>query len=441
MTFVALTFFVAVVNLGIGYGLAVFLGLGPPTLLDAWDALTARRPGADAAADEALVERLAARGIEALADDLADDAEDIEPFDEPYDDDAAELFHPDDPENWDLNEKYVETSILKLNIAMLKSGARTQEIDTRLRAAVGRSDADTIRRCLADLREDCETYLQQQREAAEKFTARIGELGELRSLGEEIEMANLEQSAQIETTLSNLRHMDFESDLEAANHRLLEEIHNLRTARHRLRDNQEAAFLAVARYEGRLDAVEKQLLNDPLTRLRNRIGLETALQEWWKQGRHQSRQITGLLVDLDAFGKVNEKHGSLVADRLLAQLATLVHKAFAPGDLVGRFGGGSFLAMTTGAGPRAATKNAELLRQSVEKTVFRHGEERIRVTVTGALTEAKPDDSDEGFLKRLADALREAKHAGRNHLFFHDGRKAEPVEAPNLGAKETEVVI
>ena len=54
----------------------------------------------------------------------------IEPFDEPYDDDAAELMNPSMPEQWDLNEKYVETSILRLNIAMIKSGVRATEIDT-----------------------------------------------------------------------------------------------------------------------------------------------------------------------------------------------------------------------------------------------------------------------------------------------------------------------
>ena len=57
---------------------------------------------------------------------------DIEAYD---DEDAGDrgvagLLHPNAPENWDLNEKYVETSLLKLNIAMIKSGVRATEIDT-----------------------------------------------------------------------------------------------------------------------------------------------------------------------------------------------------------------------------------------------------------------------------------------------------------------------
>ncbi len=441
MTLFVLTFLIAVLNLGVGYALAVFLGFGPPTLLDAWDALTAPRRGMDAAEREEWVRQAAAQPLDALIDDLAEDEDLFEPCDQPYDDEVAELLNPDDPENWDLNEKYVETSILKLNVAMMKSGARSTEIDARLRAVQGHSDAETIRRCLEDLRQDCEIYLEQQRDAAEKFAARISELGELRSLGEDIEMANLEQAAQIETTLSNLRHMDFESDLEAANHRLLEEIHNLRVARHRLRDNQEAAFLAVARYEDRLEAIERQLCNDPLTRLRNRIGLETTLAEWWKQGRQKSRQMTAVLLDIDAFGKINEKHGPRVGDRVLLHLAEYLKKASGQADLVARFAGESFLVMMVDVGPRAATKNAEQLRQSVEKLVFRHGEERTRLTLTAAVTEVQPGESDHDVLVRVTDTLRQARRAGRNLTFFHDGTKAEAVEAPRLGAKEAEILI
>ena len=158
------------------------------------------------------------------ADDLS-----IQPFEEPYDDDVAELMSPTMPEQWDLNEKYVETSILRLNIAMIKSGIRATEIDTRLRTCRGHSDHETIETCLRLLREDCISYLAEQSEAAEKFSARISELGELSSLGEEIEMTNLEQSAQVETTINNLEYMDFRSDPEAANQRLLEEIKNLRS--------------------------------------------------------------------------------------------------------------------------------------------------------------------------------------------------------------------
>ena len=59
----------------------------------------------------------------------------------------------------------------------------------------------------------------------------------------------MEQAAQIETTLSNLNMLDVDSDPPAAHFRLLEELGNLREARHKLRDHQDVALLTIAQYE------------------------------------------------------------------------------------------------------------------------------------------------------------------------------------------------
>lgn len=444
---VFLIFAIAVLNLGLGFALAVHLGYGPPGILELWVALSAGGSRAEEERIEQVVQELASVQVECLLDDDPDDEPDMDFDIEAYDDDdaagggVAGLFHPNTPENWDLNEKYVETSLLKLNIAMIKSGVRATAIDAELRAVQGKSDRQTIHGCYERLLEDCESYLVEQSEAAEKFSGRIGELGELSSLGDEIERANLEQSAQVETTLSNLRHMDFESDLETANQRLLEEIGHLRVARHKLRDNQEVAFLAIAKYENRMEKIEKQLYNDPLTNLRNRIGLEATIWEWWQKGWPKSRQMNAVLFDLDAFGSVNEHHGSLVGDRILHHFASLIQKTIGEADLASRFAGQRFLALVMDVGPRTATKMAEFIRQTLKKTSFLSAQEEIHLTVGAGYTEVAPDDSIEQVVKRLEDALKKAKQTGPNCAFFHNGKETEAVDSPNLGAKPSEIRI
>ncbi len=464
MSAIVLTLVVGVFNLFLGYVVAVRLGYGPPSLLDSWEVLRSyrprnpanrtdrRQPAAAAAPAEAIGGQQASASIEELLDEP-----DEEPFDEPLtgpceppdeepyldleDERTFEEANPEGLEIWDLNEKFVETSVLKLNIAMMRSGAKNAQIDARLRAVQGRSDRETIQRCLAELLEDCRTYLAEQEEAAGRFRRRIGELGELSALGEQIEMASLQQAAQIETTINNLQFMDFESDLEAANRRLLDEIRNLRVARHKLRDDQEKAFLVIARYEHRIEKIESRLFNDPLTKLRNRVGLENALWQWWQQGRHRSRPMSAVLFDLDGFGRLNEEHGPTIGDRILAQLAQYLEQAVGEADLVGRFAGQRFLVMMLDAGPRAATKSAELIRQSVEKFTFRHGDEEIGVTMTAAITEVTPEDTHEALFARLEKALWRAKQAGPNHAVFHDGQQADLIESPNLGATSLEISI
>jgi diguanylate cyclase (GGDEF)-like protein len=449
---VELTFIIAVVNIGLGFALASYLGYGPPGFAEALASLGRYRPRFllrglprrhfNSPSSSALPESMIPSGLEELFD-AGDAGEfDLEPCDEPYDADAAELMNPTTPEAWDLNEKYVETSILRLNIAMIKSGVRAAEIDCRLRACRGKSDHETIETCMRLLREDCVSYLAEQSEAARKFRERIGELGELSSLGEQIEMGNLEQSAQVETTLNNLEYMDFSADPEEGNRRLIEEIKNLGTVRHHLRDQQEAAFLAIARCENRIEKIEKQLFADPLTKLPNRIGLETELHAWWKQGRHKTRAMSAVLLDMDKFNVVNENYGPLLGDRIIYQLGQIMKSAIGEADLLGRFSGHQFLAVLLDVGPRAALKTVERIRQIIEKTTFLHEAEKIKITVGGAITEIKPDDEDfMAVLDRLEKTMKTVKESGPNRTFLNDGPGAEPVESPNFGAEANEIVI
>jgi diguanylate cyclase (GGDEF)-like protein len=190
-----------------------------------------------------------------------------------------------------------------------------------------------------------------------------------------------------------------------------------------------------------LDKIEKQLFNDPLTKLRNRIGLETTLWQWWQEGRHQSRSMTAALVDLDGFDWVNRRHGSLAGDRILYQLAQVLRKHTGEADLVGRFAGERFLILIVDVGPRAATKNVEFVRQSIERITFLYGEEEIRVTAGGGITEVAPDDTHETLFARMEQALAQAKQAGPNRSCFHNGEEVELVESPSLGAEYVEIPI
>jgi len=442
---VLLTLVIGILNVCLGYAVAVALGYGPPGLMQAWDSLT-RDPARELEAEfDGMVEEMPNLTAEAMLDDSPEESTEIDPYDEPYDDDAFEFSQVamDNPEHWDLNEKYVETSILKLNIAMMKSGQRCTELDTRLRACQGHADAQTIAECLQLLREDCEQYLAEQTENAERFRERISELGELSALGDEIEMANLDQAAQVETTLNNLEYMDFESDPEAANRRLIEEISNLRAARHRMRDNQEIAFLAVARYEDRVDKIEKQLFIDPLTKLRNRVGLEVQLGEWWKQGRAGQRQMCAALFDLDEFGAINEKHGSAIGDRVLYELAQFLLRNVGKADTVARYAGQRFFVLMLDVGPRQAMKTAEVARQQIQQIAFTRPEGTIELTTCMGMTDVKPDDSYTDVFNRLEAALDHAKKRGPNEGSHQpsDADEPESTESPNFGCEPMEIFV
>jgi diguanylate cyclase (GGDEF)-like protein len=438
-----LTVVFAIVNICLGFALAVYLGSGLVGFQEFRGAIKGSRMR--------VASESTTPSVDLQSGAAAGSAAKISPHSQPVqtapvavklkDGDVAELPESDSPADWDLDEKYVETSILRLNVAMLKSDSRANRIDEKLRACHGRSDPKLIEACVQLLREDCMAYLSEQKEAAEKFHNRIDEFGALNKLAEEIEMANLEQSAQMETTINNLQFMDLHTDPEAANSRLMEEIKNLGAARHKLRDNHEAAFLTVARHAHRLNQVEKRLFSDPLTGLYNRIGLETTLSDWWDHKQHKQRNMIAALYDINGFGAVNHKFGLAAGDRILRHVARFLQTSVGKDDLLGRCAGQQFLAVLLDVNSGVALKNIDLWRQSMEKFVFLRENEPIRVTFSGAVAAVDPSQAYHEVLQRLEIILQEAKQAGPGRVFFHNGTNAAPLETHDLRLEDTHIVI
>lgn len=378
-----------------------------------------------------------------LADLLLDDSDDlvrVAPLQELFDEDLVSALSEHGTESWLMSEKHVETSILKLNVVMMKSGRFSAELDSRLRGMLGAVSESFAKKSLNELRDDCKNYLEAQAEVTEKIQKRLTEFGELAYLAEEIELANMEQSAQIETTMSNLDHLDL-SNPEMAAQKLIKELSKLRTARHRLRDQQERAFLTVARYEHRMETINNQLFLDEGTGLRGRIGIEATLYDWWKQKRHQSRQICCALVDFVDFSRINDEYGITVGDKVIKYFGGCLEKNFTVHDLTGIYGGNCFFIATVNMGLRKTLTEVEKVRQQLERTQFilKGGEQQFILNATCSLTEVLPSQLDTEVLKILEKVLQTAKSSGGNQTFFWDGSslnpEAEKVSSPDFGTE------
>jgi diguanylate cyclase (GGDEF)-like protein len=151
--------------------------------------------------------------------------------------------------------------------------------------------------------------------------------------------------------------------------------------------------------------------------------------------------MAAALFDLDQFGKINESHGPLMGDRILFQVAQVFQEIAGQTDLVARFSGQRFLMLMVNSGPRAATKQAELARLSIDRISFRHGKEAIHLTASAGLTVLSPEDSMETLFARLEATVAWAKGAGPNLGAFHDGKVTEPISLPNLKAEYREITL
>jgi len=131
-----------------------------------------------------------------------------------------------------------------------------------------------------------------------------------------------------------------------------------------------------------------------------------------------------LFIDLDHFKTVNDTYGHSVGDRLLTEVATLLHKGLRQEDLLARYGGEEFAILVHGVDIAGAASLAERLRRSVAEhrpsTVPKAG---FRQTVSVGLAGFPYQGiQDARTLMAAADAaMYTAKKRGRNRVVKYEG--------------------
>jgi diguanylate cyclase (GGDEF)-like protein len=132
-------------------------------------------------------------------------------------------------------------------------------------------------------------------------------------------------------------------------------------------------------------------------------------------GRHRS-PLALLLFDLDHFKLVNDTHGHLAGDRVLAEFSGFVLESIRNEDVFARYGGEEFAILCRLIGASDAMRFADRLRRGVESLSIEHEGSRIPITASigvACLPDLTVDTANELLL--AADrALYQAKELGRN---------------------------
>jgi diguanylate cyclase (GGDEF)-like protein len=174
--------------------------------------------------------------------------------------------------------------------------------------------------------------------------------------------------------------------------------------------------------------------HDALTGLANRgVILETLNHEHSRQ-RREGSSFGVILMDIDHFKEVNDRHGHLTGDTVLREMASTLKESVRPYDTVGRYGGEEFLIVVPEAEAQITLGIAERIRKAVESRGIVSGEHNIHVTGSfGVAASAGPETIGPQALLRLADeALYRAKGNGRNRCeVAHDVNPTNPVPLPS----------
>jgi diguanylate cyclase len=166
--------------------------------------------------------------------------------------------------------------------------------------------------------------------------------------------------------------------------------------------------------------IELDNARDSLTRLLNRRFIHTVLsREIALQKRAGAIGFAVLILDLDHFKSVNDRHGHAAGDMALQKVAALMTESVRPSDFVFRYGGEEMLLILVEADAATATKVAEEIRHKVAQAqILAPNGEHLALTVSigGAL--AKGNIDYESVIAEADKALYQAKHAGRNRVMM-----------------------
>jgi len=174
---------------------------------------------------------------------------------------------------------------------------------------------------------------------------------------------------------------------------------------------------AIAALRDKNRQLEEQSRRDPLTGIWNRRVFEDRLNAEFERFRRYKTPFSILFFDIDHFKNINDTFGHSAGDRALKGIATHTRRILRKVDVFARYGGEEFVVILYETGVSQAVAVAEKLRRLIEGAEFKYRNQRVPMTVSIGVTEARETDGDAGEIIRRADGhLYRAKQAGRNRV-------------------------
>ena len=208
---------------------------------------------------------------------------------------------------------------------------------------------------------------------------------------------------------------DFETILKRANEALVDMT---------LRTQQQATVLerqasAAQHLEQQNQVLKKHATTDVLTGLANRTYFDAFIQKQFGATTASGKALSVLMLDVDKFKVVNDKHGHATGDQVLKTLGRILAASAKEGDLAARYGGEEMVLVLPGATRQAAAATAEVLRKAIAARPIDCGNGlALPITASVGVATLEPGATpfrEPAHLLKAADlALYAAKSAGRN---------------------------
>jgi diguanylate cyclase len=205
--------------------------------------------------------------------------------------------------------------------------------------------------------------------------------------------------------------------------KIMAETKKVQTRIHDSRNDFLAARVEVDAAHGKIQQLEYELvqmgekvLEDHLTGILNRRGLDSAFTRESSRAERLQKPLSLAILDIDNFKLLNDTHGHKVGDDVLVYLVKAIQETMRPDDIVTRFGGEEFVILL----PDTSSEQAELVvtrvRRNLTKRLFLHENKRLLITFSAGVAQWRSGELQENLVVRADDALYRAKKNGKNQV-------------------------
>lgn len=224
----------------------------------------------------------------------------------------------------------------------------------------------------------------------------------------------LEGAVRTGSTERRLRVLSLSRDLEKT--RAEAEIHRLRNVE--LAQAMAALERADLEKSALVQALELQVVQDPLTKLYNRRYLEESLAREYRDSRQTGRPLAVAIIDVDDFKRINDQFSHQTGDVVLQKVAELMRQNARQSDIVARYGGEEFVLVLPGSDLGTASAVCERLRASIETHAWSAVHPNLHVTISLGLASDNRLPNHEKLLDAADTKLYEAKQSGKNRIKY-----------------------
>ncbi len=241
---------------------------------------------------------------------------------------------------------------------------------------------------------------------------------ELSVMIDQLDKVTSNHTVHLDNHLLNLKKTEKVDDLDQLKKDITGELNQVIENNNEIHSNIVNAQETVKRLQNKMEEVADMATMDALTGLYNRRALFSRLAEEHSRSLRYGQGFSILLIDVDDFKSVNDKHGHQVGDGILRGLGSFLRQNLRDSDFPARYGGEEFICLLPSTDQTHAIQAGEKIRHLLaqSKLSSKKMDVSLQITVSIGIATLNDNESIDDLIKRADSALYKSKRDGKNQV-------------------------